>query len=216
MIVNGHNPKQVQEYLAVYFGDDFFEEYNGHVHANFEKLRVRENIQTSKATVNFFENAGETILTADDAGFMLNIIGDILKSNGYNFIQAANGADAVEKYKEHKPALTIMDICMPVKDGVEAVKEIKEMKGGAKIIMVSAMGTPKYICPSLINGAVDFIVKPFQADKLIETVAKHLSEDTALDIEKVRAWLEANAKRNQQDKMSQAEIDSAVSGFVKK
>ena len=87
-------------------------------------------------------------------------------------IEAENGARAVEKYAEVKPDLVLMDITMPEMDGIQALKKIKEGDPGAKIIMCSAMGQQAMVIESIQAGAKDFIVKPFQADRVLEAVKK--------------------------------------------
>ncbi|KGG80744.1 chemotaxis protein CheY [Caloranaerobacter azorensis H53214] len=118
---------------------------------------------------------GKGILIVDDAAFMRMMIKDILNKNGYEVIgEADNGAKAIEKYKELKPDLVIMDITMPEVDGIQAVKEIKKLDENAKIIMCSAMGQQAMVIESIQAGARDFIVKPFQADRVLEAVKKVL------------------------------------------
>lgn len=113
------------------------------------------------------------ILIVDDAAFMRMMIKDVLTKNGYEVLgEAENGAKAVEKYKELNPDLVIMDITMPEVDGIEAVKQIKADYADAKIIMCSAMGQQAMVIESIQAGARDFIVKPFQADRVIEAVKK--------------------------------------------
>lgn len=113
------------------------------------------------------------ILIVDDAAFMRMMIKDVLTKNGFEVIgEAENGQKAVEKYKELDPELTIMDITMPEMDGIEAVKEIKNLDGNAKVIMCSAMGQQAMVIEAIQAGAKDFIVKPFQADRVIEAVKK--------------------------------------------
>jgi len=115
------------------------------------------------------------ILIVDDAAFMRMMIRDVLSKNGYVVLgEAENGQKAIEKYKELSPDLVIMDITMPEVDGIQAVKEIKKFDGGAKIIMCSAMGQQAMVIESIQAGARDFIVKPFQADRVIEAVKKVL------------------------------------------
>ena len=115
----------------------------------------------------------KNILISDDAAFMRMMIKDILTKNGYNVVgEAENGAKAVEKYNELKPDLVLMDITMPEKDGIQALKEIKAGDAGAKVIMCSAMGQQAMVIESIQSGAKDFIVKPFQADRVIEAVKK--------------------------------------------
>ncbi|MCI5955179.1 MAG: response regulator [Lachnospiraceae bacterium] len=115
----------------------------------------------------------KNILVCDDAAFMRMMIKDILTKNGYNVAgEAENGLKAVEKYKEVTPDLVLMDITMPEMDGIQALKEIKKVDAGAKVIMCSAMGQQAMVIESIQAGAKDFIVKPFQADRVIEAVKK--------------------------------------------
>ena len=115
----------------------------------------------------------KNILICDDAAFMRMMIKDILTKNGYNVVgEAENGLKAVEKYSETKPDLVLMDITMPEMDGIQAVKKIKEQDPGATVIMCSAMGQQAMVIESIQSGAKDFIVKPFQADRVLEAVQK--------------------------------------------
>ena len=115
----------------------------------------------------------KNILVCDDAAFMRMMIKDILTKNGYNVAgEAENGIKAVEKYKEVSPDLVLMDITMPEMDGIQALKEIRKVDAGAKVIMCSAMGQQAMVIESIQAGAKDFIVKPFQADRVIEAVKK--------------------------------------------
>ena len=115
----------------------------------------------------------KNILVCDDAAFMRMMIKDILVKNGYTVSgEAENGLKAVEKYQELKPDLVLMDITMPEMDGIQALKKIKELDGGAAVIMCSAMGQQAMVIESIQNGAKDFIVKPFQANRVLEAVKK--------------------------------------------
>ncbi len=119
---------------------------------------------------------GARILIVDDAAFMRMMIKDILTKNGYQIVgEAENGSVAVEKYKELKPDLTTMDITMPEMDGISAVKEIREFDPNANIIMCSAMGQQAMVIDAIQAGAKDFIVKPFQPDRVLEAVRKALA-----------------------------------------
>ena len=114
-----------------------------------------------------------SILIVDDAAFMRMMIKDILSKNGFTVVgEAENGIKAIEKYKELSPDLVIMDITMPEMDGIQAVKKIKEINDLAKIIMCSAMGQQAMVIESIQAGAKDFIVKPFQAERVVEAVKK--------------------------------------------
>ena len=113
------------------------------------------------------------ILIVDDAAFMRMMIKDILTKNGYEVVaEAANGVEAVELYKSHQPDLVTMDITMPEMDGIKAVKQIKAVNPAAKVIMCSAMGQQSMVMDAIKAGANDFIVKPFQADRVLEAVKK--------------------------------------------
>ncbi|MGN0161293.1 MAG: response regulator [Lachnospiraceae bacterium] len=115
----------------------------------------------------------KNILVSDDAAFMRMMIKDILTKNGYNVVgEAENGQKAVEKYTELKPDLVLMDITMPEMDGIQALKKIKEIDPNACVVMCSAMGQQAMVIESIQSGAKDFIVKPFQADRVLEAVKK--------------------------------------------
>ncbi|HEY4601566.1 MAG TPA: response regulator [Cerasibacillus sp.] len=118
---------------------------------------------------------GKRILIVDDAAFMRMMIKDILTKNGFEVIgEAQDGAQAVEKYEELSPDLVTMDITMPEMDGITALKKIREKDPAAKIIMCSAMGQQAMVIDAIQAGAKDFIVKPFQADRVIEAIQKVL------------------------------------------
>ena len=113
------------------------------------------------------------VMICDDAAFMRMMIKDILTKNGYEIAaEAENGQKAVEKYPEVKPDLVLMDITMPEMDGIQALKKIKEMDPAAKVIMCSAMGQQAMVIEAIQSGAKDFIVKPFQAERVLEAVKK--------------------------------------------
>ncbi|MBP2633192.1 MAG: response regulator receiver protein [Firmicutes bacterium] len=113
------------------------------------------------------------VLVVDDAAFMRMMVKDILSKNGYEIVgEAENGLKAIEKWQDLKPDLTTMDITMPEMDGISAVKEIKKIDANAKIIMCSAMGQQAMVIEAIQAGARDFIVKPFQPDRVLEAVRK--------------------------------------------
>ncbi|MGE5371348.1 MAG: response regulator [Solirubrobacterales bacterium] len=113
------------------------------------------------------------VMVVDDAAFMRMMIKDILSKNGYQVVgEAENGMVAVEKYQELKPDLVTMDITMPEMDGITAVKEIKKLDPNARVIMCSAMGQQAMVIDAIQAGAKDFIVKPFQPERVLEAVAK--------------------------------------------
>lgn len=115
----------------------------------------------------------KNILICDDAAFMRMMIKDILTKNGYTVAgEAENGKKAIEKYNEVKPDLVLMDITMPELDGIQALKQIKMADPASNVIMCSAMGQQAMVIEAIQAGAKDFIVKPFQADRVIEAVKK--------------------------------------------
>jgi len=115
----------------------------------------------------------KNILVVDDAAFMRMMLKDILTKGGYNVVgEAENGQVAVQKYKELSPDLVTMDITMPEMDGLQALKEIRSQSSGAAVIMCSAMGQQAMVIEAIQAGAKDFIVKPFQADRVVEAVKK--------------------------------------------
>lgn len=115
----------------------------------------------------------KNILIVDDAAFMRMMIKDILTKNGYNIAgEAENGKIAVDKYNEVKPDLVLMDITMPEMDGIQALKTIKGNDPNAMVIMCSAMGQQAMVIEAIQSGAKDFIVKPFQAERVLEAVKK--------------------------------------------
>lgn len=118
---------------------------------------------------------GKKILIVDDAAFMRMMIKDILTKNGFDVVgEAQDGQEAVEKYQELEPDLVTMDITMPEKDGITALKEIKQINPESIVIMCSAMGQQAMVIDAIQAGAKDFIVKPFQADRVIEAINKAL------------------------------------------
>ena len=115
----------------------------------------------------------KNILICDDAAFMRMMIKEILTKNGYNIAgEAENGLKAVEKFNETKPDLVLMDITMPEMDGIQALKQIKAADPSACVIMCSAMGQQAMVIEAIQSGAKDFIVKPFQAERVLEAVKK--------------------------------------------
>lgn len=116
------------------------------------------------------------VLIVDDAIFMRNMLKDIFSEGDVEVIgEAANGIEAVEKFKDLKPDLITMDIVMPFKSGIEATKEILDIDGNATVIMCSALGQEALVMEAIEAGAADFIVKPFKAEDVRSVVAKALA-----------------------------------------
>src|ERR1700722_17140607 len=119
---------------------------------------------------------GKTVLIVDDAVVMRMMIKGILSKNGYEVVgEAQNGLEAVDKYKELQPDFVTMDMVMPEMDGISAVREILAHDANARIIMCTSMGQQALVVEAIQAGAKSFITKPFQAPKMLETVAKVLS-----------------------------------------
>ncbi len=115
------------------------------------------------------------ILVCDDAVFMRVRTAKVLEDSGYEVLQAENGADAVQKYAEWRPDAVLMDITMPEMDGLTALKEIRRHDPLARVAMVTAMGQQPMVIEALKSGAKDFVLKPFQPDRVLKAVQKLLS-----------------------------------------
>jgi len=115
----------------------------------------------------------KTVLITDDTAFMRMTLKNVLEKNDYKVVaEAANGEEALQKYKDLKPDLVTMDITMPKMDGITAIKEIMAFDPNANIIVCSAMGQKPMVIEALEAGAKDFLVKPFQADRVVEALTK--------------------------------------------
>jgi len=113
------------------------------------------------------------ILIADDSAFMRSIIKNVLSQNGVtDIIEASDGAEAVKKYSENKPGLTFMDIMMPNKTGLEALKEIMAADQSAKVVMCTSVGQEKIVSEAVEYGATDFVTKPFKPEDIKEVIDK--------------------------------------------
>ncbi len=112
------------------------------------------------------------VLVVDDAAFMRMRSRQLLTEHGYQVEEAENGQEAVEKYKENRPDVVLMDITMPVMDGITATKEIMKLDQGARIVICSAMGQQSMVIEAVKAGAKDFIVKPYQPEKVLSAIKK--------------------------------------------
>ena len=116
------------------------------------------------------------VLVADDAAFMRKMVSDALSKGGHEVVgEAGNGAEAIDRFLELKPDLTTLDITMPDKDGITALREIIALDPGARVLMCSALGQESKVIESIQLGAKDFVVKPFQPAQLLEAVGKALA-----------------------------------------
>ncbi len=115
------------------------------------------------------------ILIADDAAFMRMRCSKLLVENGHEVIEATNGAEALEMYKENKPDAVLLDITMPKMDGIVALKEILRFDSTARVAMVTAVGQQSMVMTAIKAGARDFVTKPFEGSRVIEAVQKLIS-----------------------------------------
>lgn len=116
---------------------------------------------------------GKRVLIVDDAIFMRMKLKDILEKGGFEVVaEAQNGLEAVDKYKTEMPDIVTLDITMPEMDGITALKKIKTIDPAAKVIMCSAMGQQSMVMDAIQAGASDFIVKPFETERVLQSVNK--------------------------------------------
>jgi two-component system chemotaxis response regulator CheY len=119
------------------------------------------------------------VLIADDASFMRQMIRDIIEPEGFQVVgEASDGVEVVEKFKELHPDLVMMDIVMPKRSGIDAVKGIVAMDPTARVVMCSALGQETLVMEALQVGAKDFIVKPFKPDAVVVTLRKVVEKES--------------------------------------
>lgn len=112
------------------------------------------------------------ILIVDDSAFMRTMIMNILKEGHHELIQASNGIEAVQRYAEARPSLVFMDIVMPDKDGVQALKEIRQIDPDAKVVMCTSVGGQEKVVNEAIQaGASDIITKPFRPEEILKVIS---------------------------------------------
>lgn len=118
-----------------------------------------------------------SVLVVDDAAFMRMTLKKMLEAHGHRVVaEAADGIEAVKKYAEARPEVVLLDITMPEMNGVEALKKIKEIDSAARVVICSAMGQQAMVAQAIQFGAKDFVVKPFEEDRLIAAVEKVISK----------------------------------------
>src|SRR5690606_20260303 len=115
------------------------------------------------------------VLVVDDAQFMRMRLNKLLSDAGHKVVEAGNGVEALEQYEKHKPDLVMMDITMPEMDGLTALRELKKRHPDAKVIMCSALGQQSAVLEAIKSGASDFIVKPFEPERVLQAVGKLVS-----------------------------------------
>ena len=113
------------------------------------------------------------VLIVDDAMFMRNSLKIMLERNQFEVIgQAEDGEDAVRQYELLKPDIVTMDITMPKMSGLDALVKIKSMDPNAKVVMITAMGSEHMVKDAILSGAINFIIKPFQEEKVVEVLSR--------------------------------------------
>ena len=117
------------------------------------------------------------VLIVDDAAFMRKMLGDVLaKGGGHEVIgEGANGAEAIAQYQSLRPDIMTLDITMPEKDGLAALREILTLEPTARVVMCSALGQESKVLEAIKSGAKDFVVKPFQPDRVLDAIGKALA-----------------------------------------
>jgi two-component system chemotaxis response regulator CheY len=116
------------------------------------------------------------VLVVDDAAFMRKMVSDALTAGGHEIVgEAGNGNEAFSQFQSLKPDVMTLDITMPEKDGLAALKEILAFDPTAKVVMCSALGQESKVLESIKAGAKDFVVKPFQADRVNDAISKALA-----------------------------------------
>lgn len=179
-----------------------------------EKRQLQEAIDKLSVKIRqqqegFYMN--KSILLVDDAKFMRMMCKDILSREGFVIAgEAENGAEAVELYKKLSPDLVLMDITMPVMDGIYATQQIKTFNTGAKVVMCSAMGQCEMVTESLMAGAYDFIVKPFTPEKLIAAVRGAFGESRLFNRPLLQRIHDQSARKDHKHILSQNEIDRII------
>jgi two-component system, chemotaxis family, chemotaxis protein CheY len=115
------------------------------------------------------------ILVVDDAEFLRVRISKMLIGDGHEIVEAENGLRAVDLYKSEKPELVLMDITMPEMDGLTALREIRKFDPKAKVVMLTALGQESVVLEAIKAGARDFVVKPFERERVMNAVTKLLN-----------------------------------------
>jgi len=119
------------------------------------------------------------VLIADDASFMRQMIRDIIEPEGFEVVgEASDGVEVVDKFKELHPDMVMMDIVMPKRSGIDAVKGIVAMDPSARVVMCSALGQETLVMEAIQAGAKDFIVKPFKPESVVTTLRKALEKES--------------------------------------
>jgi len=181
-----------------------------------EKNTIEKIVASVHRRINMIERdekemSVKKILIVDDVAFMRQILGEILEKHGYLVVTAENGLQAVEMFSDEKPDITIMDINMPVIDGITATKKIKETDKDAKILALSAKGFLPVIFEILEQGARGFVVKPFQEETIINALIKIDDGDVTFNKQTIKAIKEEIGENNiYKEAMSQEMISKVL------
>jgi two-component system, chemotaxis family, chemotaxis protein CheY len=113
------------------------------------------------------------LLVVDDALFMRKMICGVAVEAGWQVVaEASNGAEAVLLYQQHRPDLVTMDLVMPVMGGLEALRQIRAVDPRAQVVVVTALDQKQSLMDSIRDGAIDFIVKPFERERVLALLTK--------------------------------------------
>lgn len=116
-----------------------------------------------------------TVLIVDDADFMRMMLRDVVEDMGLNVVdEAGDGSQAIQSYKQHQPDLVLLDITMPVMDGLESLRQIMNHDSAATVVMITALGQKEQVLACIKAGAKDFIIKPFDQERVTDTLERHL------------------------------------------
>jgi two-component system chemotaxis response regulator CheY len=120
------------------------------------------------------------ILITDDTIFTRTVLKSILTANGFNGVfEASNGEEAIKLYKLNRPDVVLMDITMPIMNGIDALREIIAFDPEAKVIMCTAMGQRSMVVEAIQAGAKDFVAKPFQTNRILDSIRKLVEPEAA-------------------------------------
>jgi len=115
-----------------------------------------------------------TVLVVDDSRFQRMMLSKVIKAQGHEVVEAADGNEAVSRYQESRPDLALMDVTMPNKDGLQALEEIRGLDPEASVIMLTALDQDSVVVKAVALGAEDFLPKPVPPDRLAAVLTKIL------------------------------------------
>lgn len=181
-----------------------------------EKKVLEKTIASVYRRINEIEGdekgmSAKKILLVDDVAFMRQILCEMLEKHGYLVVTAENGQQAIDKYEDVKPDIVIMDINMPIMDGITATKIIKEIDNDVKILALSAKGFLPVILEILEQGARDFVVKPFQEEAIIDALIRTYDGNVTFNEQTIQAIKEQFGEDNtNKEAMSQDMISKVI------